>query len=89
MAEPIDLTGQTFNHLRVVGRARRRSHHGALWLCVCTVRRDDEECGRERVVSTTHLRSGGVKRCSTCAKEAMHEHRQQYARRFVMGAATR
>lgn len=56
-----DITGQTFNHLKVVSREgslidKHGSKEAAMWKCVC-------ECGNETIVSGYSLRSGHVKSC--------------------------
>lgn len=51
----VDLTGQRFNRLTVLGRdhSRRARPH---WLCRC-------DCGKEISVSGTHLKAGRYKSC--------------------------
>jgi len=57
MVAGIDLTGQRFGklvaiNLVVTGRQRK-------WLCGC-------DCGREKVVASSNLRSGNSKACGYC-----------------------
>lgn len=47
MGKLIDLTGQQFGRLTVVGRAENRGKHAA-WLCRC-------ECGNTAIVRSDHL----------------------------------
>ena len=51
----IDLTGQKYGHLVVLGPAENIGERTA-WLCQC-------DCGRQVVVKTHHLRSGHTKSC--------------------------
>ena len=52
----IDLTGQKFGRLTVVSHAGRDKHGNAKWNCVC-------DCGAERTVIGSSLRSGGSLSC--------------------------
>jgi hypothetical protein len=54
MSKFIDLTGQRFGRLTVLGL--HHSNNGAYWLCKC-------ECGRESVVRGANLRRGATKSC--------------------------
>ena len=51
----LELTGQRFGHLTVLGPAENIGTRTA-WLCQC-------DCGRELVVKTIQLRNGHVKSC--------------------------
>lgn len=51
----LDLTGQKFGKLTVLGPAENIGSRTA-WRCQC-------DCGRETVVKTGHLRSGHTKSC--------------------------
>ena len=55
----LDLTGQRFGKLTVLAPAGNIGPYTA-WLCRC-------ECGREAVVATRRLRSGGTRSCG-CLK---------------------
>jgi hypothetical protein len=56
MANIVDLTGQTFNWLTVIGDDGTRASDGSImWLCLC-------RCGK-----TTHVRSVDLKRGNTCS----------------------
>ena len=52
----VDLTGQTFNFLTVLGRAENSPHGNARWHCKCV-------CGRETYVVTAKLKSGRTISC--------------------------
>lgn len=57
MRKTVDLTGQRFNYLTVIGRAQESAKDGnARWLCKC-------DCGNMCVVRTDHLKSGNNKSC--------------------------
>ena len=47
----VDLTGQTFGYLTVLGRGENNAHGNARWRCRCV-------CGRETLVVTSKLRKG-------------------------------
>ncbi len=64
----IDLTGQRFGRLMVVGRGKRSSHR-AYWRCVC-------DCGREMETRGCSLR-GGVSSCGCLGREALTEGREK------------
>lgn len=54
--KPMDLTGERFGRLSVVGRCETRSGKHILWECFC-------ECGSSCTVITASLRSGNTKSC--------------------------
>lgn len=65
MSKLINLTGQRFGSLLVVGRAD--SKRGATyWHCKC-------DCGDETDVRGNHLRSGKIKSCG-CGRGKKHDH---------------
>jgi hypothetical protein len=51
----LDLTGQTFGMLKVLGYEKKQGHQSA-WRCIC-------ECGKESIKSIGNLRSGRSKSC--------------------------
>lgn len=57
----LDLTGQQFGRLTVIEVAAAQRGR-VLWRCKC-------ECGTEREVSTTHLRSGHTRSCGCVRTE--------------------
>jgi len=59
-----DLIGQKFNKLTVVKRVEKPKNQksGAFWLCVC-------DCGNEKILKTSDLKSGRVKSCGCLLKE--------------------
>ncbi len=57
----LDLTGQVFGKLRVIGPAASRNGR-TRWRCLC------EGCGRETEVSTAHLTTGHTRSCG-CSYE--------------------
>lgn len=70
MSELKDLTGQCFGILTVIERAenykRKSGGSSACWLCRC-------ECGTEKVVRGTHLRSGRIVSCGCYGKKKLAE----------------
>ena len=59
----IDLTGQKFERLVVLGRVANTKNGTARWLCRC-------ECGKETTVSQGHLRSGDSRSCGCLRKDS-------------------
>lgn len=58
----IDLTGQTFGRLTVVGNAGSNADHKLTWRCRC-------ECGGEVVTAGKSLRRGFTKSCGCIRRE--------------------
>lgn len=58
----IDLTGQRFGRLVVIGQAGRNRHGQMMWLCRC-------DCGKEVVVAGCNLRSGNTQSCGCLNRE--------------------
>lgn len=58
--QKMDLIGQTYGRLTVVGEAPQKAQGGRQWKCQCA-------CGREKIVSHGNLRSGMSKSCG-CEK---------------------
>lgn len=56
MPKIIDLTGQRFGRLTVVGIAERLNGQRVKWICRC-------DCGNNAIVSGTHLKSGHTISC--------------------------
>jgi hypothetical protein len=60
----IDLTGQVFSRLLVLERAPNAVRSGrTVWLCRC-------ECGKEKLVQSMDLTSGGTHSCGCLRSEA-------------------
>lgn len=65
MSRFIDLTGQRFGRLTVIGDSGERSNNGSIyWKCKC-------DCDNETKVVVTALRDGSTKSCGCLWKEAM------------------
>src|SRR3954465_12737353 len=56
MSIMIDLTGQRFGRLTVVACAGRTKRGNTIWTCRC-------DCGNEKIVQASHLRSGSIMSC--------------------------
>lgn len=53
----VDLTGQRFGKLVVIGKDKAKSKHGELlWKCKC-------DCGNEKIISGNALKRGNTKSC--------------------------
>lgn len=59
----IDLSGQRFARLVVIGYAGTATNGNAMWRCQC-------DCGRTCIVDGYRLRRGGVRSCGCLRKEA-------------------
>lgn len=66
MGRFIDLTGQRFGRLTVVGKAENSKNGKAAWNCIC-------DCGRAVVVVSTQLRRGKAKSCGCLKNERLKE----------------
>lgn len=65
-ARRVDLTGQRFGRLVVIGLAGERNSSGGLkWVCKC-------DCGTETVVSGYQLQSGRTKSCGCYKLDVLH-----------------
>jgi hypothetical protein len=62
MGRYIDLTGEQFGRLRVLGREGMNKHRQLTWMCEC-------ECGNRKVVLGVCLRRGDVQSCGCLHKE--------------------
>lgn len=58
----IDITGQRFGRLVVLGRSNRKCGHGTYWLCKC-------DCGNETVAESHSLRAGTTRSCGCLNNE--------------------
>lgn len=61
----IDLRGQRFGRLMVIGRAEPNRHGQIQWLCRC-------DCGVEKVAHGQSLRKGWTKSCGCFRRECGH-----------------
>lgn len=69
MGKKIDLTGQTFDRLKVIGEAKRSElNHdsGTYWRCRC-------QCGNEVIVSGKNLRSKNTRSCGCLVRDHARE----------------
>ena len=62
----IDLTGCKFGRLTVIERAENNKDGNPRWLCKC-------DCGNEKTVYGSHLKSGVSQSCGCLAKEKSKE----------------
>lgn len=58
MSQLIDLIGQKYGNLTVIGRAPNRGKH-VYWQCKC-------DCGDIKEIRSQHLREGKIKTCTHC-----------------------
>ncbi|MBZ4194214.1 MAG: HNH endonuclease [Candidatus Contendobacter sp.] len=66
-ARVIDLTGQRFNRLTVVGDSGKRRKGDVLWTCRC-------DCGNEILTASHNLKSGNSGSCGCMRKETLTKH---------------
>lgn len=62
MPKALELTGQKFGRLTVVQRVENDKKGAACWLCKC-------DCGNEKVVQASQLKSGMTKSCGCLLRE--------------------
>lgn len=62
MSSLVDLTGQKFGRLVVLGRGTQKYKGNAFWRCQC-------DCGSVVDVASNHLRSGRVQSCGCLGRE--------------------
>ena len=62
----IDMAGQRFGRLTVLGYVGKTKDRKSLWRCVC-------DCGRETVTMGRHMRSGHSNSCGCYAKDRVRE----------------
>ena len=60
--KPLDLNGQTFGRLRVVGRAPAMSDGATWWNCIC-------ECGLQKQARGADLKRGFIQSCGCWRRE--------------------
>ena len=72
MSAKKDLTGQPFGRLVVIREYGRDKNGAVLWLCRCLGKNGDD-CGKEVVATTGHLRSGSVQSCGCLKRERLSE----------------
>jgi hypothetical protein len=64
-----DLTGQVFGRLTVEKTVGNDKQGSRLWSCKCI-------CGKEKIVSAGHLRSGSIKSCGCLWEEIKHKEKR-------------
>lgn len=74
-----DLTGRTFNNLKVMGYFRSIGHK-VLWNCLC-------ECGNTTVVRSEYLKNGNTVSCSCIAEQTHNAGRTKLKKAFVDGTS--
>jgi hypothetical protein len=68
----IDLTGRRFGLLTALYITGNVPSGGTLWQCVC-------ECGRQREVTGTNLRSGNTASCGCAGRRKRGEGRRDWS----------
>lgn len=67
MPKALDLTGQKFGRLTVKKQAPSRSGK-TYWICEC-------DCGEEKEIQGTHLKTGAIKSCGCLQAETFKKNR--------------
>lgn len=76
MPKLIDLTGQKFGRLIVIKQVDNDKHGNSYWSCLC-------DCGKKKIISGSHLRSGHTKSCGclkvekTIQRSTKHGHNKK------------
>ena len=73
MPKKIDLTGQPFGRLIVIREYGRAKNGAVLWLCRC-LGKNGNDCGKEVVVTSSHLRSEDTQSCGCLRLERNTTH---------------
>lgn len=73
MREAIDLTGRKINRWLVIGKSHQHTKSGAYWLCRC-------DCGIERMVRGTVLKSALSMSCGCYAREMTTKNKTKIGR---------
>ncbi len=81
----IDLTGQKFGMLTVIGPAEKKNRRYTCWICQC-------QCGRQTIVDGSHLKNGHTKSCGCYRRQAPKKAAKdltgkQFGRLTVLGPA--
>ena len=63
----IDITGNRYGRLVVVGYVGRSKWRASLWLCLC-------DCGNEKVIAGQTIKRGDTKSCGCLHKEVVTTH---------------
>lgn len=63
----LELTGQRYGRLTVVGRKERGPDGRSLWVCDC-------DCGMQAAISSASLRTGNTRSCGCLQRETRLAH---------------
>jgi hypothetical protein len=72
MGKGIDISGQRFGRLIVLGRSKKKSNSGALWECTC-------DCGGSTVANSLKLRNGLTSSCGCYRKEILNQEKHGFS----------
>ena len=78
----IDVTGQKFNRLTVIGRDKSSSSRKTKWVCKC-------DCGNMTIVDSYSLRNGTIKSCGCWRVDRSTTHHQTKTRLYNIWTAMR
>ena len=71
----VDMTGQRFARLLVLGPAGRDKNKRTLWRVLC-------DCGTEKLVDGAHMRYGRIRSCGCLQAEMAPDHARRTITRF-------
>lgn len=66
----VDITGQMFGRIEVIGFSGKRKHRNIVWDCVCL-------CGKKCEIKGNDLQKGKVKSCGCYREEVMFKQSQK------------
>lgn len=78
MSKLIDLTGQRFGRLMVIGRAKNNKEGKPCWICYC-------DCGNTTIVSGYCLRKGDTRSCGCLSRDLSSARIKKHSPRMVHG----
>ena len=71
----LDLVGQRFGKLTVLGFSHIDKNGGSVWVCQC-------DCGTTKAVTAANLRSGYSQSCGCTRKEQLSIHSESRTRLY-------
>lgn len=75
MGKFVDITGQKFGQMSVIGVSGKSNCGEILWLCKC-------DCGKEKTVRAADLKNGKVKSCGCFRRNLITKHGLKHGRLY-------
>lgn len=73
MARIKDLTGQKFGRLTIIKEVEKDKNNKSQCLCIC-------ECGNEKIIRKSDLRTGKIKSCGCIKKEILSKRQKKHGK---------